>query len=101
MFSLNDRFPEELNGVGCYDLSIVRVLAGAGYSPQWPPRDKTVHTEVSTHMSSARRCVSRPQQLHSTSGPVAADEFAYETDCRCMSSTKSEKLADMVNHLNK
>lgn len=97
---LHDRLPEELNGVGCYELSIIRILAGAGYIPQWPPRDKILHVEVATQMSSARRSVSHLQLPPSTGG-AAVEEFAYETDCRCLSSTKSEKAADMINHLNK
>jgi hypothetical protein len=29
------RFPEELNGPGCYGMHALRVLAGSGYSLQW------------------------------------------------------------------
>ena len=29
------RFPEELNGPGCFGSSIVRILAGSGYSLFW------------------------------------------------------------------
>lgn len=31
------RFPEELNGVGCFGANILRVLAGSGYSLHWYP----------------------------------------------------------------
>ena len=30
------RFPEEMNGPGCYGTTILRVLAGSGYELVWP-----------------------------------------------------------------
>ena len=33
----SNRFPEELNGAGCYGANILRVLAGSGYSLHWFP----------------------------------------------------------------
>lgn len=37
------RFPEELNGVGCYGANILRVLAGSGYSLHWFPARGAQH----------------------------------------------------------
>lgn len=86
------RFPEELNGVGCYGASFLRGLAGAGYVLQWP-LNNTVHARVTAHASSGRVDSSLSQTSHT--------RFDYDGECRCVSSVHSEKLADMVTHMNK
>lgn len=40
------RFPEELNGRGCYGTSFFRILAGAGYELLWSSSNAFIHDDT-------------------------------------------------------
>ncbi len=80
-------FPEELNGVGCYGSSFVRVLAGAGYAVRWPSGDNFVFADVS-------------RTPLSTSLSLASYSTGYGTQCKCASSAKTAKVVEFVSHMN-
>ena len=46
IFVVSKRFPEELSGPGCFGSSIIRILAGSGYSLFWAQSIYAVASEI-------------------------------------------------------
>ena len=72
------RFPEEMNGPGCFGSTILRILAGSGYELQWPS-----HIFVQEH------------------GQGSPFSFGSQHYCGCSHGGDPSVLQEMTRKINK
>jgi hypothetical protein len=84
------RFPEELNGVGCFEALFLRVLAGSGYKLTWAADGSTM---LAADM--------RPGGMARGVATLRGDQVEYANRCECSSPASVGKLRDMVSKINR
>jgi hypothetical protein len=96
------RFPEELNGVGCFEALALRALAGSGYKLTWAADGSTALVADMRPGGSARGAATlRGVPGNSFGAGVRGGQMEYADRCGCASQARAEKLSDMVSKINR
>ena len=109
------RLPEELNGIGCYGASVLRILAGSGHSLHWAAGIETgVFAEVILPPSVSRKHLkggggsgghnNSDGSIGSTdknNNRIGNSVAEFDSVCRCSSSSHADNVAKMVVRMNR